>query len=544
MKKKLALVLSILLMLLVTACSSGTGAGKPAETTPSQEGAVPPPADGIVAYVGGTIFDSSLDPIKGAMSYGYSFTNCALLRVNPDSNYEGDMATEWSISDDALVYTYTLRENVKFSDGSDFTADDVVFTYTTVKENQAHNENVDLTKLASVKALNDYTVEFTLSEPYSPFLDATACLGIVPSDSYDSKKFDQYPIGTGAWIVNQYDANQQIIVKANENYYEGAPAIKKVTFVSMNSEAAFSNAKSGQLDIVMIGPNYTSEKVAHMMTERFETMDIRMINLPVLKEQTMKNPDGKDIKVGNNVTSDINVRKALAIGIDRQTIINHAFNGVGKPAVSFTANLQWASTDTYADNRKVEASALLQDAGWVDTDGDGIREKNGLKCEFDVYAPGSDNDRFLLANAVAEDALKLGVKINVKTASWDEVANLQSTSGIVWGWGQYSPTVLNSLFNSQLFLKGAYDNVSGYANPQVDADIQKAFTSTTHDGAVAAWKAVQATANQDYPYLYIVNIEHCYLVKDSLDLSLDTQIAHPHGHGSPIICNMKDWNYK
>ncbi|MEA5023685.1 Oligopeptide-binding protein AppA [bioreactor metagenome] len=544
MKKKLALVLSILLMLLVTACSSGTGAGKPAETTPSQEGAVPPPADGIVAYVGGTIFDGSLDPVKGAMSYGYSFTNCALLRVNPDSNYEGDMATDWSISDDSLVYTYKLRENVRFSDGSDFTADDVVFTYTTVKENQAHNENVDLTKLASVKALNDYTVEFTLSEPYSPFLDTTACLGIVPSDSYDSKKFDQYPIGTGAWIVTQYDANQQIIVTANENYYEGAPAIKKVTFVSMNSEAAFSNAKSGQLDIVMIGPNYTSEKVAHMTTERFETMDIRMINLPVLKEQTMKNPDGKDIKVGNNVTSDINVRKALAIGIDRQTIINHAFNGVGKPAVSFTANLQWASTDTYADNRKVEASALLQDAGWVDTDGDGIREKNGLKCEFDVYAPGSDNDRFLLANAVAEDALKLGVKINVKTASWDEVANLQSTSGIVWGWGQYSPTVLNSLFNSQLFLKGAYDNVSGYANPQVDADIQKAFTSTTHDGAVAAWKAVQATANQDYPYLYIVNIEHCYLVKDSLDLSLDTQIAHPHGHGSPIICNMKDWNYK
>ncbi|HHY26393.1 MAG TPA: ABC transporter substrate-binding protein [Desulfitobacterium dehalogenans] len=542
MKKKLALILSALLLISVTACSSG--AGKTVEDTPSQNGAAQPPADGIVAYVGGTIFDSSLDPIKGAMSYGYSFTNCALLRVSPDSKYEGDMATEWSISDDSLIYTYKLRENVKFSDGSDFTADDVVFTYTTVKENQAHNENVDLTKLASVKAINDYTVQFTLSEPYSPFLDATACLGIVPSDSYDSKKFDQYPIGTGAWIVTQYDSNQQIIVKANENYYEGAPEIKKVTFVSMNSEAAFSNAKSGQLDIVMIGPNYASEKVDHMTIERFETMDIRMINLPVLKEQIMKNSDGKDIKVGNNVTSDINVRKALAIGIDRQTIINHAFNGVGKPAVSFTANLQWANTDTYKDNRTEEAAALLQDAGWVDTDGDGIREKNGLKCKFDVYAPGSDNERFLLANAVAEDALKLGVKINIKTASWDEIANLQSYSGIVWGWGQYSPTVLNSLFNSQLFLDGGYDNVSGYSNPQVDADIQKAFTSTTHDSAVAAWKAVQATANQDHPYLYIVNIEHCYLVKDSLDLSLDTQIAHPHGHGSPIICNMKDWNYK
>lgn len=111
-------------------------------------------------------------------------------------------------------------------------------------------------------------------------------------------------------------------------------------------------------------------------------------------------------------------------------------------------------------------------------------------------------------------------------------------------WGQYSPTVLNSLFNSQLFLKGVYDNVSGYSNPQVDEYIQKAFTSSSHEEAIEAWKSAQEIANQDYPYLYLVNIEHCYFVKDNLDLSLATQIPHPHGHGSPIICNMKDWKYK
>ena len=528
MKKKILALMALLTIVFVAGCSS-----------PTEEAA----NDGIVIYVGGTIFDSSLDPIKGAMSYGYSFTNCALLRVNPNSEYEGDMATDWSVSNDALVYTFELRKEVKFSDGSDFTADDVVFTYKTVKENQANNENVDLTKLESVAALDEYTVAFTLSEPYSPFLDTTACLGIVPSDSYDSETFDQYPIGTGAWVVTQYDANQQILVEANENYYEGAPAIKKVTLVAMDSEAAFSTAQSGQLDVVMVGPNYAVETVNGMHIEKFETMDIRMISLPLRPEQVMKNAAGEDVAVGNNITADISVRKALAIGIDRQTIIDNAFSGVGKPAISFTDNLEWANKDPYKDNQKDAAKAVLEEAGWQDRNGDGIREKDGIKCTFDVYAPGSDNDRFLLASALAEDALNLGIKINVKTASWDEISTLQHTAGIVWGWGQYSPTVLKSLFDSELFLSGGYDNVVGYANPDVDTEIARGLAATSQDDAIASWKAVQTMANSDYPYLYIVNIEHCYFVSDALDVSIDTQIPHPHGHGSPIICNMKDWKH-
>ncbi|ADY55627.1 extracellular solute-binding protein family 5 [Syntrophobotulus glycolicus DSM 8271] len=499
--------------------------------------------DGIVVSVGTTIFDESLDPIKGGMSYGYAFTNSALLRVNSDSEYEGDMATQWTVSDDALVYTFKLRDGVKFSDGSEFNADDVVFTFDTVKANQANNANVDLTKLASAKKTDDSTVVFTLSEPYSPFLDTVATLGIVPSDGYDSAAFDQKPVGTGPWKVVQYDANQQIIVEPNEHYYEGPPSIKKVTLVYMDAEAALAAAKSGQLDIVMVGANYASETVSGMHIQPFETMDIRMVSLPVGSKRVVKNAEGADVTVGNAVTSDINVRKALAIGIDRKAIIQDAFNGVGKPANGFTGNLVWANQETYTDNRKDEAAKVLESAGWVDTDGNGVREKNGVPCQFTVYAPGSDNDRFLLASAVAEDAAKFGVKIDVKTATWDEVGTLQYTNGIVWGWGQYNPTVIYSLFHSSSFLNG-YNNVVGYHNSTADASMAKALSANSQAGAIAAWKQAQATANADYPYLYLVNIEHCYFVSDSLDVSLGTQIAHPHGHGSPIICNMKDWTLK
>ena len=537
-KRSFVLLLAVVIFTAILAgCNNTTDNPNAEETSTSSIQADADVSDNsIVAYVGTNIFDSSLDPIKGAMSYGYSFTNAALLKVNPTSEYVGDMATDWSVSDDALIYTFTLRKDVKFSDGSDMTADDVVFTYETVKENQAENENVDLTRLASVSAEDDHTVVFTLTEPYSPFLDTTAMLGIVPSDGYDNATFDEMPIGTGAWKIVQYDANQQIIVEPNEFYYEGTPEINRITLVYMDNDTALSAARSGQLDIVMVGSNYANEIVDGMNLVSFETMDIRNVSLPVNPEEER---DGET--VGNNVTSDIAVREALTIGIDRETIIQNAFNGVGKPATAFTNNLIWANDDIYEDNQKDAAIAILENAGWIDHDGDGIREKDSIICEFDLYAA---KDRYVLAAALAEYAAELGIKINPHSASWDEISANMYTAGVLWGWGQYSPTVLASLFHSKYAYSGGYDNVVAYQNPQVDALIDKALAETSQEAAVNDWKEVQDLANADFPYLYIVNIEHCYFINDNLDISVDTQIPHPHGHGSPIICNMKDWTLK
>ena len=230
----------IVAILLVTLSVAFTGCGRTNENQNKLQEAKD--LNEVVAYVGTSIFDSSLDPIKGAMSYGYPFINNALLKVNPDSEYVGDLATDWVISEDALTYTFNLKEGVKFSDGSDFTAEDVVFTYNMVHENQANNEKVDLTYLESITAVDDYTVEMKLSQPYSPFFDTVAMLQIVPSDAYESTLFDTMPIGTGAYKMVQYDTNQQMILEVNENYFGEKPEIEKLTFVYMDSAAAFAAA--------------------------------------------------------------------------------------------------------------------------------------------------------------------------------------------------------------------------------------------------------------------------------------------------------------
>jgi len=497
----------------------------------------------ITAYVGQTIFQETLDPVKGGMSYGYPFINNALLKVDTKSNYVGDLATDWSVSPDSLRYTFKLRKGVKFTDGTPFTADDVVFTYQQVQKHQAENQNVDLTRLKSAKKVDDYAVEFPLKEPYSPFLDTAAVLGIVPSDSYKSGEFDQKPVGTGPWKVVEYDPNQQIIVEKNPDYYGGVAHINQVTIVNMDQDTALSAAKSGQLDVVMVGSNVANEKIDGMKLIPLTTMDVRNISLPVVPLQTRKDAEGKAVKVGNNVTCDKAVRKALAIGIDRKTIIKNALNGIGKPATGFTDNLLWASDKTWTDNRVGEAKQILDAAGWK-VGKDGYRQKGSQKCEFTVAAASNDNDRYQLAVAVAENAKKLGIKINVVSKTWDELYDLKNTVGVVWGFGQYSPMVLEQLFYSKEILNSQYGNSVCYSNPKVDSLIDKALDANNQQTAISYWKQAQDAANDDYPYLYIVNIQHCYFVSDRLNISEDTQIAHPHGHGAPIINNMNDWTLK
>lgn len=500
--------------------------------------------DSLICYVGHGFWEASLDPVKGAFSYGWSFINNALLKAEPDGSYAGDLAEGWQISEDALEYTFVLKKGIHFQDGSEFTAEDVVFTYETVKAEQGKNENVDLSKMSGIRAVDAYTVAITLTEPCSPFLDMTAQLGIVPSDGYDSAVFDEMPVGTGAWRVVQYDAGQQLIVEANESYFDGAPEISRVTFVDMDNEAAFSNAQSGQLDIIMIQPNYAKEQIDDMHVEKLSTMDVRNVSLPCRPKQKMTAPGGEAVEAGNDVTSDLTVREALNIGIDREKIIENAFNGVGVPAYGFTDNLEWGNAPEIQDGQTEAAKEMLEKAGYTDTDGDGIREKGEIRCSFEIYTPSDEQDRYRLAAALAEEAKKLGIEIIVKQTTWDEITAASYQAGVVWGFGQFNPMVIHQLFASETFLTAQYSNTPGYENAQADTLIQEAIDAADHETAVEKWKEVQEIYAEEVPYLYLVNIEHCYFVNDRVDISVETQIPHAHGHGIPIICNMKDWKIR
>ncbi len=494
--------------------------------------------DSLVISIGSMV-DGNYDPCKGYGIYGYGVFHTALLKITADVQTECDLATEYTVSDDGLVYTFAIRDDVKFSDGQPLTPEDVVFTFVTAKNS---GSSVDLTMLEKAEVV-DGKVQFTLNKAYSPFTRTIALLGIVPEHAYGDA-YSANPIGTGPFKIKQLDVGQQLIVEPNEFYYGIQSPFKQITFLSIDEEAALAAAKSGQLDLVMVNPEYAKETVAGMHIETIKTSDNRGFNLPTIPEMT----NAAGVVVGNNVTSDIAVRKALNIGISRQEIIDNALNGVGTASWVRFEGLPWANEQPgLTDGQVEEAKALLEEAGWVDSDGDGIREKNGIKCEFRITGRTDDLQRYNLAVALGENAKQLGINIIAEALDWTTCKNIARNVPTCIGTGDYNYIDVYNAFHSS-FASPDIVNLSNsgmYTNPTVDGYLDAMLAATSEAEAIELCKKAQydgtTGANVDFPYLWLVNIDHSYFVRDGLNLG--TQRIHPHGHGAPVIQNLNEWTF-
>lgn len=538
MKKKLImpLALAALTAVILTGCTGNTN--KNEETLTSSSETSSELKDSLTVSIGSGFEDGNFDPCTGYGIYGYGLFHTGLLKITTDVKTECDLAKDYQVSDDGLIYTFTLRDDVKFSDGQGLKPEDVVFTFNTAKNS---GSSVDLTMMEKAEVIHGNKVQFTLNKAYSPFTRTVALLGIVPEHAYNDT-YSANPIGTGPFKVKQLDVGQQLIVEPNEYYYGTKSQFKQITFLSIDEETALAAAKSGQLDLVMVNPEYARETVDGMHMETIKTSDNRGFNLPCIPETV--NAAGET--VGNNVTSDPVVRKALNIGISRQEIIDNALNGIGTASWVRFEGLPWANEEPgLKDGQVEEAKAMLEEAGWVDTDGDGIREKNGLKCEFRITGRTDDLQRYNLAVALSENAKPLGINIIAEALDWTTCKKILRNVPTCIGTGDYSFIDVYNAFHSSFAGIDVVNlsNSAMYSNPKVDEYLEAMIAATSEDEAIEFCKKAQydgnTGANVDFPYIWLVNIDHTYFVRDGLNLG--TQRIHPHGHGAPVIQNLNEW---
>ena len=156
-----------------------------------------------------------------------------------------DLATDMEVSQDGLTWTVNIRDDVKFTDGEKLTARDVAFTYNTLRDTSSVN---DFTMLESAEAPDDSTVVFHMNRPYSIWPYTMAIVGIVPEHAYGAD-YGSHPIGSGRYIMKQWDKGQQVIFEANPDYYGTEPKMKKVTILFMEEDAAYAAVMSGQVDL-------------------------------------------------------------------------------------------------------------------------------------------------------------------------------------------------------------------------------------------------------------------------------------------------------
>lgn len=547
-KKMTALLLMLTMVLGLSACGraadSADNTGTQNDTADAASADTSPDAgaakDSVIIAIGTE--PETLDPTKGWGHGNSPIVQSTLVKYTADLSFEKDLAVDYSLSDDALTWTFTIRDDVYFTDGEKLTASDVAFTLETAKAAQG---SVDLTYMESAVATDETTVVITLSQPTSIFLNTLASIGIVPEHAY-SEDYGTNPIGSGPYKFVEWRPQEQIVFTANEDYYGGTPAIKNVTVVFMSEDAALAAVQAGQVDVAYSSATLATTEVEGYHIEAITSADNRGFTLPVLPDEGETTESGAPI--GNNVTCNLEIRQAIAYAIDRQQIVDAVLNGFGRPAYSENDGMPWNNLEVEIETDVAYAKQLLADAGWEDTDGDGIVEKDGLKAEFNCLYPSGDSVRQAVAMAAAEQVKEIGIQINVEGTSWDEISKRMFSEAVMMGWGSANPNETYYLYRSESALLDDYYNPEGYMSETTDAYLEEAMTALTEEEANAAWQKVQwdgetgTSMKGECPWVWIVNLDHVTYVRDGL--SIGDQPIHGHGHGLPLIQNLQEWSWE
>lgn len=459
-----------------------------------------------------------------------------LVRTTKDMTIENDLATEYSCSEDGLTWTVKIRDDVKFTDGEALTAKDVAFTYNNCCSNSSVN---DFTMLKEAVAVDDNTVEFHMNEAYSIWPYTMAIVGIVPEHAYD-ENYGQNPIGSGRYIMKQWDKGQQVIFEANPDYYGEAPKIKKLTVLFMEEDAALAAAMAGQVDVAHTAASYSDQEIDGYSLLRVESVDNRGFNLPAV-EETEK--DG--ILYGNNLTADVKVRRAINLAIDREEMIENVLNGYGTAAYSVCDKMPWYNEEAVTEYDLDAAKALMEEAGWTQGD-DGIREKDGEKAELTLMFSNGDSVRQALAEDTANQLRELGIEVKTEGVGWDTAYERAQSDPLMWGWGAHTPMELYNIYHT-IGETGSAE-YSPYSNETVDKYMDEALRSSDLEESYELWKKAQwdgtagITQEGDIPWIWLCNIDHLYFVQDGLKVA--DQKLHPHGHGWSIVNNIDEWEWK
>ncbi|NJL49159.1 MAG: ABC transporter substrate-binding protein [Leptolyngbyaceae cyanobacterium SM2_5_2] len=520
-------------------CGSGpteSANGSDPAATPSQTGS----AEQIVLTIGGESEDG-YDPTLGWGRYGSPLFQSTLLRRDDNLKIVNDLATDYTVSEDGLIWTVTIRDDAVFSDGEPLTAADVAYTFNKAAESGGLT---DVTVLDTAVVLDDTTVELRLKQPQSTFVNRLITLGIVPEHAH-GPDYARNPVGSGPYQLVQWDEGQQLIVEANPNYYGERPGIQRLVFLFVEEDGAFAAAKAGQSQVASVPPSLAVQNIDGMTLYDVTSVDNRGLMFPYEPATGRTTPNGAPI--GNDVTADLALRQAVNFAIDRQALVDGVLEGYGSPAYGPVSGLAWEEPKANIEDADPErAKEILAAGGWADTNGDGVVEKGDLKAEFTILYPASDSTRQALALSVAEMLKPVGIQANVEGKSWDEITPAMHSNVVVFGWGSHDQTEMYNLYYSQM-AQGDFYNAGYYANSAIDTTLDLAMGAPSEAEAISFWQAAQwdgdqgFTAQGDAAWAWLVNLDHTYFVSDCLDIGKPQ--VEPHGHGWPITANIAEWTW-
>lgn len=417
---------------------------------------------------------------------------------------EPALATDWTISEDGLTYTFTLREGVTFHDGSELTAEVVKFNFDRMLDEEHPYHDTGPFPLAfffssidAVTALDPQTVEFTLSEPYAPFLSNLAYpTGLIVSQAAVEEHgadFGRNPSGTGAFRFAEWNANTLVAVERFEDHWDGAPALDAVLFRPVtDANTRLAEMMSGGLDIMVeVPPDAVSifaEDPAFTVHEQAG---------PHLWFLILNTRDGPFAQQA--------VRQAANYAIDKRALVDDILQGTAEIAAGPTPPaFAWAhdeSLEPYPHDPD-RARALLEEAGY-----------DGSEVTFFVTEGGSGMlDPVAMGTAIQADLQEVGMTVKIETYEWNTFLGevnpgLEGKADMAqMAWMTNDPDTLPFLaLRSEAMPDQGGFNSGYYSNPEVDRLLEAARAETNQEVRADLYRQMQQIVHEDAPWVFVAN---------------------------------------
>ena len=496
MKKKLMafLLLASLLCAALTGCGGGSTEKTP-EGGQTQTGSTDAVANEITVGIAQDL-DDSLDPhlavAAGTKDVMFNVFE-GLMKPTSTGDLTPAVAESYTVSEDRLTYTFTLREGVKFHNGDEVTAEDVVYSINRCADTTDGTPLVEaFSVIQSVEAVDARTVAITISEPSNEFISYMTT-AILPAD-YDQQ--DTAPVGTGPFKFVSRAAQDNIVLEKFDEYW-GTPAyLDKVTFKIMeNADSLIMSLQSGAIDLCS---HLTSTQVAQLGDDFY------------VAEGTMNLVQALYLNNAEKPFDDVRVRQALCYAVDKQGIIDLAFNGYGSPIGSsmypaFGKYFDESLTNYYTKDVE-KAKSLLADAGYP----------NGF--EMTITVPSNYQPHIDTAQVLVEQLKEIGVTAKIELVEWgtwvsDVYSGRQFQSTVV-GVDASNMTARALL---ERFTSDYAKNFINYNNADYDALFQQALTTYDDAEQTAIYKAMEKNLTENAANVYIQDLADLVAVRQGLE---------------------------
>ncbi len=430
----------------------------------------------------------------------------------------GDLAKSWDISKDGLTITFHLREYVRWQDGTPFTADDVLYTYERLRDPDVktpHSSNFD--KVKKVEAPNPLTVRVVYSEPFVPALESWG-MGILPKHIFKDAKGNDFnehpanknPIGTGPYKFKEWKVDEKIVLEANPDYFDGQPHIKRYIFrIIPDNSVEFLELRNKSIDTMLLTPDqYLAYK------EFFEGY------------QRYRLPRGAYTYFAFNLAhplfKDIKIRRAVAHAVNKAELVDAVVMGMGQAATGPFLPLSWAYNPTVKDFDYDPAAAkkILEEAGWKDSNGDGVLDKGGNPFEFTVITNQGNKMRSLSAEIIQQQLKLVGIKMNIRVIEWStfikNFVDKKNFDALILGWTISPDPDQFSIWHSSQKKDGQYNFVS-YNNPEVDRLIEQGRREFNPGKRKVFYQRMHQLIHDDLPYIFLYYPDYLPVVHERFE---------------------------